>query len=216
MNLNKISALIKWELLLQSKVNNLGKYFIAFCLFCCLTMVFSIDQADIQKFGVVFFTTCLPIAMLGFVNIIIKNDLEDGVLELCLTVFSPLQIVLAKFISIFLIVALACLISLPIVYIIFDLSLNALLLLLVVSLMLLMLASALVILMSAVQCYFRSNVNFLPVLIMPLLIPATIITGMVLQNHNVNLLLIMAAINLIFLPVCLLLICYLIKNIYNI
>lgn len=216
MDLNKISALIKWELLLQSKVNNLGKYFIAFCLFCCLTMLFSIDQADIPKFGVVFFTTCLPISMLGFVNIIIKNDVEDGVLELYLTAFSPLQIVLAKFISIFLIVSLACVVSLPILYIIFDLSLNMLLLLCGVSLMLLMLASAFVILMAAVQCYFRSNINFLPVLIMPLLVPATIITGIILQNHNVNLLLIMVAINLIFLPICLLLVCYLIKNIYNI
>ncbi len=77
-------------------------------------------------------------------------------------------------------------------------------------------SSALTSLIAAIQGYFRSNTNFLAVLIMPLIIPNVVLAGIILQNSAMeSLLLVMLGINMVIIPVAIFLSSYLIKNIYN-
>ena len=64
--------------------------------------------------------------------------------------------------------------------------------------------------------FFKKNANFVGTFIMPLLIPNIIMTGLILQDNNLQLIFIMIGINLVFLPISFFLSSYLIKNIYNI
>lgn len=208
--------LIQWELLVQNKINNFTKYFFGFFLFGILCLALISEQDSIKKFGLIFSVICLPLAMINFANFIFKPDLEDGSLELLLINFAPVEIVVAKFISVFISGLLSLVINLPIIYIVFALNWQLLLLLAITMFFLLMLASSLVLVISAMQSYFRSNTNFFAILMMPLLVPSIIMAGLIIQNSNSGFIFIMIGINLIIIPTSIVFSSYLIKNIYNI
>ncbi|MDR0329462.1 MAG: hypothetical protein LBH99_02165, partial [Rickettsia sp.] len=64
--MHKLIQLIKWEYLIQNRINNLSKYLFIFFLFCIFSTALINDQADIKKFGVIFSVIFLPIALIGF------------------------------------------------------------------------------------------------------------------------------------------------------
>jgi len=213
----KLIQLTKWEFRVQNNINNLTKYLFAFFLFCTFSIVLINQQTDIRKFGIVFSVICLPLSLISFSQLIFKQDLDDGSLELLLSNYSSQEIIISKFLSVFSSAIISILFNIPIIFIIFDLSWTLLILLFITLFLLLLLASGLVILIGAIQGYFRSNTNFLSILIMPLLIPNIIMSGLVLQNAQyLSLVFVMIGINIIILPVVLYLSCYLVKNIFNV
>ncbi|MCC8417339.1 MAG: heme exporter protein CcmB [Rickettsia endosymbiont of Bryobia graminum] len=215
--MTKLLQLIKWEYLIQNRINNLTKYLFIFFLFCLISTALINNQENIQKFGIIFSVIFLPIALISFSQIIFKNDIEDGNLELLLSNFTENEIIISKFLAILLIAISSVMFNMPIIYILFDIKAEIIFLIAVTVILLLILASALLILIGSIQSYFRSNTNLLSILIMPILIPSIIFTGLIIQNHgNTNYIFVMVGINIIFLPIILYLSSYLIKNIYNI
>lgn len=215
--MHKLIQLIKWEYLIQNRINNLSKYLFIFFLFCIFSTALINDQTDIKKFGVIFSVIFLPIALIGFSSLILKQDVEDGSLELLLSSFSESEIVTSKLFAIFFSSLTSSLLNIPIIYIIFVLDLITVTYLFITLTLLLTLSSSLLVLIGSIQSYFRSNTNMLAILIMPLLIPNIILTGLVLQNlENISLIFVMIGINMLLLPTIFYLSSYLIKNIYNI
>ncbi|MCC8399921.1 MAG: heme exporter protein CcmB [Rickettsia endosymbiont of Culicoides impunctatus] len=215
--MHKLIQLIKWEYLIQNRINNLSKYLFIFFLFCIFSTALINDQTDIKKFGIIFSIIVLPIALIGFSSLIFQQDVEDGSLELLLSSFNESEIIAAKLITIIFSSLTSALLNMPIIYIIFDLDMLIVSYLLINLTLLLILSSSLLVLIGAVQSYFRSNTNLLAILIMPLLIPNIILSGLVLQNFdNINLIFVMIGINMLLVPIIFYLSSYLIKNIYNI
>ncbi len=213
----KLIQLIKWEYLIQNRINNLSKYLFIFFLFCIFSTALINDQTDIKKFGIIFSVIVLPIALIGFSSLIFQQDVEDGSLELLLSSFNESEIIAAKLITIIFSSLTSTLLNMPIIYIIFDLDMLTISYLFINLTLLLILSSSLLVLIGAVQSYFRSNTNLLAILIMPLLIPNIILSGLVLQNFdNINLIFVMIGINMLLVPIIFYLSSYLIKNIYNI
>ena len=209
--------LIKWEYLIQNRVNNLSKYFFVFFLFCIISTVLVNNHNDIRKFGIIFSIVLIPIALIGFAQMVFRSDLDDKSLELLLSSFSETEIIIAKFLTILFCTLSGSILNLPIIYILFSLDAPMLLYIAVTLILLLTLASALVVLIGSIQCYFNSNTNLLSMLVMPLLIPSIVLTGLVLQDYqNTKLIFIMVGINMLLLPVIFYLSSYLVKNIYNI
>ncbi len=142
--------------------------------------------------------------------------MEDGSLELLLSIVSHEKIILAKFFAIFISSTIGLVFVLPIIYVLFDKTLLEIIFFFSSVWMILVLSSSLVVLSGSVQCYFKKNANFVGTFIMPLLIPNIIMTGLILQDNNLQLIFIMIGINLVFLPISFFLSSCLIKNIYNI
>ncbi|MFP3012896.1 MAG: heme exporter protein CcmB [Rickettsia sp.] len=214
--MNNLFLLVKREFIVQNRINNMIKYLVIFFLFCLISTVLINSQKDITKFGLIFSVICLLISLIGFSSIIFKTDLEDGSLELLLSIVSHEKIILAKFFAIFISSTIGMILTLPIIYIFFDQTLFEVMFFFISVWMMLVLSSSLVVLSGSVQCYFKKNANFIGMLIMPLLIPNIIMIGLILQGNNLQLIFIMIGVNLIFLPFSFFLSSYLIKNIYNI
>ncbi|HJD58050.1 MAG TPA: heme exporter protein CcmB [Rickettsia endosymbiont of Ceroptres masudai] len=214
--MNNLFVLIKREFIVQNRINNIIKYIVIFFLFCIISTVLINSARDINKFGLIFSVICLLISLISFSAVIFKSDLEDGSLELLLSIVSHEKIILAKFFAIFISSTIGMILTLPIIYIFFDQTLFEVMFFFISVWMMLVLSSSLVVLSGSVQCYFKKNANFVGTFIMPLLIPNIIMTGLILQDNNLQLIFIMIGINLVFLPISFFLSSYLIKNIYNI
>ena len=99
--MSNLFLLIKREFIVQNRINNMIKYLVIFFLFCLISTVLINSQKYITKFGLIFSVICLLISLIGFSAVIFKSDLEDGSLELLLSIVSHEKIILAKFFAIF-------------------------------------------------------------------------------------------------------------------
>ncbi|WP_341764511.1 heme exporter protein CcmB [Candidatus Tisiphia endosymbiont of Beris chalybata] len=215
--MKRLIQLIKWEYLIQNRINNLTKYLIIFFLFCAFSLTLINDQENLTKFGVMFSIILLPLALVSCSHIIFTQDLEDGNLELLFTNFTEHEIIISKFLTICFIAISSAMFNMPIIYFFFNIELETFIHMVITLILLLILASALLILIAAIQSYFRSNANLLSVLIMPLLIPSIVLGGIITQNpNNISLAFCMVGINIVLLPIILYLASYLIRNIYNV
>lgn len=218
--MSSLIKLIIWEFTIQNKINNLSRYLFVFFLFYTVSVVLVNDHEQTKKFGLIFSSLYLPLSLIGLANLVLKQDLEDGTLELLLASFSAEIIIFSKFLGIMLGILASSLISLPVIFIIFDLTMAQLLHFSVAFILLLIIAGSLLLLISAMQTYFRSNANLISLLIMPLLLPGIIITGMLIKAIIIHeetgfLMLIMLGINCILVPANLISASYLTRNIYN-
>lgn len=211
-----MKTLILQEILIQNKIYNVIKYSFLFFIFCSVNITLINASENIQKFSIIFSVISIPLVFIGLSNNLIKPDIEDGTLENFLTTFSPIKIILSKYIALCSCCILSFIATLPFIYIMHNIELGILVFIITSALNLLILSAALIILIASIQGYFRSNTNFLAIIIMPLLIPNTIISGILLQNtQDVYLLFIMIGINMVIIPPALYLSSYLIENIYN-
>ena len=214
--MSSLFLLIKLEFIVQNRINNMIKYLVIFFLFCIISTILINSERDIKKFGLIFSVICLLISLINFSSIIFKADLEEGTLELLLSIVSHEKIILAKFFAIFISSTIGMALTLPIIYIFFDQTLIEIIFFFISVLLILILSSNLVVLSGSIQSYFRANSNFIGIFVMPLLIPSIIMTGLVLQDNDLPLIFVMIGINLVFLPISFFLSSYLIRNIYNI
>lgn len=209
--------LIKHEFFVQNKIHNLGKYFLIFFLFSLTSITIINPYEKIASFGSILSIVLIPLALIGTSSNFLKSELEDGSFELLLTSFVPLKIVVAKYIALFLCTTISFLANLPIAYLLFNIAPSNLILMAVCGFLLSSAACAVILLIATVQCYFRNNTNFLSSLLLPLIIPSIILSGIALQDsNNHSIILILLGINLILIPVIIYLTSYLIANIYNI
>ena len=208
---------IKHELL-QNKICNLTKYFFIFFVFCSgsITIVSSHDK--IANLGIIFAVISIPLSLIGIAANFLRTELEDGTLEILLTSFKPMQIILAKYLGLFICGSVAFVLNIPISCFLFNIEAFQLNLVIITGLLLMATSCGVVILISSIQCYFRSNTNFLSTLLLPLIIPSIILSGIIIQsdNNNSSLLLILIGVNCIIIPISIYLSSYLIENIYNI
>jgi heme exporter protein B len=209
---------IKHEFLLQNKICNLTKYFFIFFVFCSgsITIVSSHDK--IANLGIIFAVISIPLSLIGIAANFLRTELEDGTLEILLTSFKPIQIILAKYLGLFICGSVAFVLNIPISCFLFNIEALQLNLVIITGLLLMATSCGVVILISSIQCYFRSNTNFLSTLLLPLIIPSIILSGIIIQsdNSNFSLLLILIGVNCIIIPISIYLSSYLIENIYNI
>lgn len=209
---------IKHEVLLQNKICNLTKYFFIFFVFCSgsITIVSSHDK--IANLGIIFAVISIPLSLIGIAANVLRTELEDGTLEILLTSFKPIQIILAKYLGLFICGSVAFVLNIPISCFLFNIEAFQLNLVIITGLLLMATSCGIVILISSIQGYFRSNTNFLSTLLLPLIIPSIILSGIIIQsdNNNSSLLLILIGVNCIIVPISIYLSSYLIENIYNI
>jgi len=209
---------IKHEFLLQNKVHNLTKYFFIFFVFYSgsLTIVSSHDK--IANLGVIFTVISIPLSLIGIAGNFLKSEVEDGSLEILLTSFKPIQIILAKYLGLFTCGSIAFVLNVSISYFLFNIDVIKLNLIIITGISLMATSCGVIILISSIQCYFRSNTNLLSTLLLPLIIPNIILSGIIIQseNNNYSLLLILTGVNCIIIPMSIYLSSYLIENIYNI
>jgi len=209
--------LIRHEFFIQNKINNLCKYFLIFFLFSLTSITIINPYEKIASFGSVLSIVLIPLALVGIGANFLKSEIEDGSLELLLTSFMPLQITLAKYVALFLCAAIGFVFNLLAAWLLFNIAFYSLILIAICGLLLSLLSCAIILLIAAIQCYFRNNTNFLSTLLLPLIIPSIILSGIVVQNSdNYQIILILLGINMILVPTTIYLTSYLIANIYNI
>lgn len=209
--------LLKQEFVIQNKVYNLIKYFLIFFIFCSSSITIINSHETISSFGIVFSVVAIPLALIGVTATFLKPDIEDGSMELLLVSFKPHQIILAKYFNLFICGFIGFIINVPFSYLLFNIAIGQLVLIIICGMLLMASSTAIIILISSIQCYFRSNTNFLSVLIMPLIIPGIILSGVIIQSDtNSSLMLIFLGINCIIIPTSIYFSSYLIENIYNI
>lgn len=212
-----MKTLINHEFILQHKVYNLIKYIFIFYIFCLLSVGMINTRDNLQEFGIIFSVVCVPLAFIGLSTYLIKPDIEDGHFEFLLIAYSPGQIIVAKYFILCCCALGSFLLNVPFTYLLFNLDLETAVKILVCGLLLIMISASLICLISAVQSYFRTNTNFLSVLLMPLIIPSIILSGIILQQPSpLGMMLIMLGINCVIIPSSLYLSSLLIENIYNI
>lgn len=209
--------LLRSELTNQVRLHNLIKYLFFFIAFCTLSVSLISSHEDIRKFSTSFTLTCIPLSLLSLSHTLFKQDVADGTIESLATIFSSLEIVLAKYISLIFCACIAFAINLPILALIYSMNSQGIIYLLIIGLLMIISSTSILCLVSAIQSYFRSNTNFLSLLIMPLIIPSIILSGLALQSDSpLTYISILCGLCLIITPVSLILAKYLIKNIYNI
>ncbi len=212
-----MKQLIYQELKIQNKIYNITKYSFMFFVICCFSVTLVNSYENIQIFGIMFAVISIPLAFINLSSYLVKPDLEDGTFELLLASYAPSRIILAKYIALCLNCFVSFCLTIPLLYVIYNLKLSALYIMIASASILLLLSASLVILIAAIQAYFRSNTNFLSILVLPLLTPNIIFSGILVQNSDrLYLLFIMIGINLTIIPPALYLSRYLVKNIYNI
>jgi len=212
-----MTELLKHEFAIQNKIYNMIKYFLIFFIFCGSSITIVNSHETIASFGIVFSVVAIPLALIGVSANFLRPDIEDGSLELLLASFKPSQIILAKYLSLFTCGFIGFIINVPFSYLLFNIAIDQLLLIITCGLLLMASSAAIIMLISSIQSYFRSNTNFLTVLIMPLIIPSIILSGIIIQSdNNYSLALILLGVNCIIVPASIYLSSYLIENIYNI
>ena len=210
-------SLLYQELLIQHRVYHLIKYIFIFLVFCLISTSLISAPEELEKLGVALSVIYIPLMFLGLVPNIIRQDLDDGSLELLLTNSLAIKIITAKFLVLSANAILSFVAILPLIALLFNIELIDILVLLAVALILVVQSAALIILIAAIQSYFKSNTNFFAIMIMPLIIPNIILAGILIaHNGDMQLLTIMSGIDLVILPPCLFLASYLVENIYNI
>ena len=210
--------LLKHEFSLQNKIYNLAKYFFIFFVFCSGSITIISTHDKIASFGIIFSVISIPLSLIGITTNFLRPEIEDGSLEILLTSFNSIQIILAKYLSLFLCGSIGFIANLPLSYLLFNIDASQLSLIAISGLLLMSTSCGVVILISSIQCYFRSNTNFLSTLLMPLIIPSIILSGMIIEsdNNNHSITFILIGVNCIIIPISIYLSSYLIENIYNI
>lgn len=212
-----MKTIIKHELKIQNKINNLIKYTAIFLVFSTFSITLINTQENVQTFGIIFSVICIPLAFIGLTQGFIKADIEDGSLENSLSSIKASKIIFAKYIALCICTSISFMFIIPIIFIIYNIQAENFIAIIFSGIILITVSGALALLSSSVQGYFRTNTNFLSLLIMPLIIPNIIISGLFIQTPGeIYLATIMFGINLVIIPPSIYLSSYLVENIYNI
>lgn len=205
------------ELKIQNSINHLTQYTAIFLIFCTFSITLVHSQEKIQIFGSVFSVVCIPLAFISLTNGLIKDDVEDGSLENALSSILVWKLILAKYLILCICVLTSFIYTIPISLVLYSVDVQNWGSIIFSGIILITLSSAVALLISVIQAYFRTNTNVLSILIMPIIIPNIIVSGLYIQSpEHLYLATIMVGINLVLIPPSIYLAIYLLENIYNI
>lgn len=157
----------------------------------------------------------LSIHLSHIIATIIKQEINDGTIELLLTIAKPSRIILLKFSALLFSSAVTLFILLPIMNVFFHYNGLTLCVFFILFLLLVINVSAISLLIAVMQSYFYTNTQFILSFIIPILTPYLIIFGLITYDYNYSLLLIELGLTMVLLPIMLVMSSYLIKNIYK-
>lgn len=215
--MRKFSSLFLHEILVYHRCYNLIIHNIQFLLLGMICLLFACPAGyDKTIFGMIFVISGLPISIIASSAPIIKNDLEDGRLELYLITSNINIIILSKFCALLFCNFVSFTIVVLIMAFLYGMTYHQIFFL-YSSAILLIQISAISLLISSVESYFRGNISMISSLIVPLILPSLIITGIMIHRDlsYYSAMMIVLAITCIITPVTLLFSGYLIRNIHN-
>lgn len=146
---------------------------------------------------------------------LIKMDLSDGFLESLLSIANPRQVIMAKFLSLTISLMMSIILIAPIIYLFFQIELFPFLYIYAIMILTIFQISILLIFINLIHAYFKQNTNFLIALILPIIIPSFMIASLGLNSLNLDFIMIMLGIDLIFIPSTFYLASYLLEHLFD-
>lgn len=213
----KFRSLLLHEILVYHRCYNIIIHNIQFLLLGMICLLFVCpSNYDKSVVGMIFLISGLPISIIASSAPIIKNDLEDGNLELYLVTSDINIIVLSKFFALLFCNFISFTIAVFIMAFLYNMTYHQIFLLYSSSILLIQI-SGISLLISSVESYFRGNISMISSLIVPLILPSLIIAGLMLHSDlsYYSGVTIVLAITCIITPIILLFSGYLIRNIHN-
>jgi heme exporter protein CcmB len=181
-------------------------------------MVFIIPKDLVSQQAPALLFMILPIAQISNTNAIFQQDYRDGTLEFKLVSTSADHIAVTKFLALNIISFAVIILIMPLFSLLYSLDLYSTIKFGFIYCLMIFYVNAFTVLISAIQVYFGSACNFIATLIFPLIIPG-IICGVLsifeVQTYIIYLKLLLG-LNLILIPLIIIMVSYLIRNIYNI
>lgn len=215
--MSKLKTLIKQEFVQQNRVHNVFAYNFQLIVMISLTLYFLAPHNSYQTIGIVM-VVAMPLLVLVTLKSIVKNDVQDGSLDLIMTNCEPGVIILAKYITAMLNITLAVICALPFIILFYNYNITLCFNYLLITLLLNLFVVALAILIDVIEAYFAGNSYLGVIIITPLMLPIIIIGGMFLvdvSHNSLFFLKLLIGLNLISLPIFLLMSSMLIKTINN-
>jgi ABC-type transport system involved in cytochrome c biogenesis permease component len=199
----------------MNKVLFVGRHVFFSMLFNFFTLSFIVTGNDLPYFVAILNLTLTPLILLCLTEVLFKEDFTSGSLAVLMTSFHPYHIVLSKYLALATTAFLCICTTLPIVAFFYGASVQLTFSIMLAQFFLVLQSTSLAVLISAMQIYFKGNINFLIALMMPFLIPTIIISGAILQNLDINLIYIALGQILVAVPLSLLFSSYLLRSLYN-
>ncbi len=210
-------ALLKHEIILQNRAYAIIRYNVQFMIFGVICLIFaSPATVNLKSFATSFVIIGLPLSIINASRSIIKSDIYDGSMELLLSSLESIKIAMMKYIALLISNILAFSISIPLIGLFCALYLEQIVSISIVSILLLIQISGLALLTSSIEGYFRTNTEIISLVILPLIIPGIVLSGLSLnQSSNEGFIWVLLGMDMIITPITIVLSSYLIRNIYN-
>jgi heme exporter protein B len=210
--MSKFTALLKYEYKNLYKTRHLhtNLFWMFLISGICLPMIS--EPAETCNFGPLLLIIYIPISLFGICSNILIQDQEDGSLDFALTTNGALNIVLGKFITITLTAILTLFVCLPFFMLFYSMNLYNLLTLFFCSSIISLQAAALCILIAAIEIYFTKSRAMISTMLLPLILPSIILSGVMIREPTLSLLFILTGIAVAIVPIIILSASYLIKH----
>jgi heme exporter protein B len=214
--MSKFNALLKFEIL----IHNRSYQIVRNCAYVMLlsTIIFPLMMHDVIgniHHKMIIYIIGLTFAVISIPHYLIKIDIDDGSLEILLSVMNPHQIIYAKYCALITNLTLAAAIAMLFSSIFLGLSDKELIYLGAIAMLLLLQFTAFILLMNVIHAYFKSSTSFIITLVLPLIIPSLIISGLALETFNIDFVMILLGVDMAIIPIICFMSAYLLSNLYN-
>ncbi len=214
--MRKFFLLCCFEFKVQNNVHSLIIGKIILFLFVYSTMVFVIPFELWADFMPGFFLIFTPIASVMLSWNIFSADTKDGLLEVHLTIFEPIVIILGKYLSMCFCNFLSLIINIIFLGILFNFAFSSSMLLFVASLVLNIIVDILIIFLGVTKCYLAGKGGgYLWSIMFPLMVPSVILAGSFINEVLFYYFWMLLGIAMIIVPLGLLCSCYLVKFLFS-
>ncbi len=214
--MNDFYRLLKIDFKAQFAFSGTLKFLIFFYAFGIISLSLIASAEEIDDFSLYFIILLVPLSIINIGHNIFKIDFADGSLELLLTMYSAMNIVLARYLTISAMALIALILNIVIASIIYNYTLTQIRVIFIIAIALILITISAITLISSAECYFKEQSKFLHILIFPIIIPCIIFSGLLINSpQNFSYIAILIGIALIKVPLCLFFTSYLIDNIHN-
>ena len=211
-----IYKLLKFELKTSNRAHHILRSSIYMMLLSILMFSITIPKEHIsEELNMLICFSSLIFTFMITPPYLVKSDLNDGFLETSLSIFSPLQIILAKYLSLVLNLMISIFVILPIIMLVFNIALEPLIYLYSLMILTIFQIAGIIVFINILHAYFKKNTNLLISLILPIILPTIIISSIALSSLKIDFLMILLGLDLIMIPLIFCLSHYLLKNLYN-
>ena len=206
--------LILFELKLFLKVRILFVSLLAIQILGVIITPFLLDEA-VSLYGTHVVSLLLSMGVLLTYSNNLTQDQKDGSLSQRFLIFSPLEIILAKYIAIFILMCLTILILSFAILLLYSVEINMILYFFLSNILMTMITISIAICSSVIKLYFANQNEYLSVIMMPILIPVLILLGLAISLKNYFFLALILGVSLVVVPITIFLSSYLLKKSIN-